>query len=168
MFELEKGMKFKTIFFDDIYTVTSIEDWIINTENTFFGESDIDWEETAKLNGIDLEYEQNLVTFKNLTGDIDKKEYNPKYDEGKRDYTLIPINELEQVVDVLEYGCKKYSPNAWKCVENGLDRYKKAMLRHMMSYLKGEEFDKESGLSHLSHLATNVLFMMWFENNKEE
>ena len=89
-----------------------------------------------------------------------------KYDEGKRDYTLLPINELEQVLDVLEFGAIKYKPNAWKDVPNGLERYKKAMLRHMVSYLKGEYTDNESGLSHLSHLATNVLFMMYFENNK--
>ena len=87
-----------------------------------------------------------------------------KYDEGKRDYTLLPINELEQVLDVLEFGATKYKPNAWKDVPNGLERYKKAMLRHMMCYLKGEYNDRESGLSHLSHLATNVLFIMHFEN----
>ena len=91
-----------------------------------------------------------------------------KYDEGKRDYTLLPINELEQVLDVLEFGTKKYKPNAWQGVPNGLERYKKAMLRHMMSYLKGEYTDKESGLSHLSHLATNVLFIMWFENDRDK
>lgn len=93
---------------------------------------------------------------------------SPKYDEGKRDYTLLPINELEQVLDVLEFGAIKYSPNAWQSVNNGLERYKKAMLRHMMSYLKGEKIDSESGLSHLSHLATNVLFIMWFENNEKK
>ena len=31
---------------------------------------------------------------------------------------------------------------------------------------KGNYLDEESGLSHLSHLATNVLFLMWFEKNK--
>lgn len=86
-----------------------------------------------------------------------------KFDEGKRDYTLLPINELEQVLDVLEFGAKKYKPNAWKDVPNGLERYKKAMLRHLMEYLKGNELDSESGLEHLSHLATNVLFVMYFE-----
>ena len=135
---------------------------------------------TYKLNEIDLDkqkYIESLIErgdseeqIKNKVNKVfgEEKKFSPEYDEGKRDYTLLPINELEQVLDVLEFGAIKYSPNAWQSVNNGLERYKKAMLRHMMSYLKGEKIDSESGLSHLSHLATNILFIMWFENSKEE
>ena len=34
------------------------------------------------------------------------------------------------------------------------------------AHLQGEEFDKESGLSHLSHMATNALFLDYFEEKK--
>ena len=143
---LKKGMKVKNKYGNTHIFLEYINGEIWFTNRTANLEGEIYWEETEKIN---------------------KKE-SPKYDEGKRDYTLLPINELEQVLDVLEFGAIKYSPNAWQGVDKGLERYKKAMLRHMMSYLKGEYTDSESGLSHLSHLATNVLFIMWFENNKEK
>ena len=87
-----------------------------------------------------------------------------KYDEGKRDYTLLPINELEQVLDVLEFGAKKYGvKNAWKNVENGKERYNRALLRHIIEYEKGNDIDEESNMKHLAHAVCNILFILYFE-----
>lgn len=87
-----------------------------------------------------------------------------KNDDGKLDWTLIPWEELEEVVKVLEFGAKKYSRDNWKNVSS--DRYKKAAMRHLISYIRGEEFDPESNNSHLAHLACNALFLMWKDNNQ--
>lgn len=108
--------------------------------------------------GITLEQFQNMC-------EVVKE--SPKYDEGKLRWNLLPIEQLEEVVKVLEYGAIKYEANAWQGVNDGLNRYTNASIRHLTEYLKGNKIDNESGLSHLSHSITNLLFMMWFENKVE-
>lgn len=87
-----------------------------------------------------------------------------KYDEDKLDYTLLPQPELAKVVETLMYGAKKY-PEAhnWLKVENGKNRYIKALLRHAMQAVD-EDLDSESGLPHLAHAACCCLFAMHFMN----
>lgn len=55
------------------------------------------------------------------------------------------------------FGAKKYSDRGWKSVDNAVERYLNAMLRHYLNYKNGEELDSESGLPHLSHMAWNAL-----------
>lgn len=55
------------------------------------------------------------------------------------------------------FGAKKYSDRGWKQVDNAVERYLSAMLRHYLNYKNGEELDSESGLPHLSHMAWNAL-----------
>jgi len=40
-----------------------------------------------------------------------------KYDSGKPDYTLLPLDALEQVVEVLTFGAAKYDRDNWKKVD---------------------------------------------------
>ncbi len=82
-----------------------------------------------------------------------------KHDSGKLDWTLIPWKQLEPVVEVLEFGATKYSRDNWQKVER--DRYEKAILRHIVSYVSGEKEDPESQKSHLAHVICNALFLMW-------
>jgi hypothetical protein len=81
-----------------------------------------------------------------------------KFDDNKRDFTLLPWPAVEEIVKVLEFGAKKYARDNWKNVE--ADRYVKAAFRHLIAYSQGEENDKESGLSHLAHLGCCVLFLL--------
>ena len=55
------------------------------------------------------------------------------------------------------FGAKKYSDRGWKRVDNAVERYLSAMLRHYLNYKNGEELDDESGLPHLTHMAWNAL-----------
>jgi hypothetical protein len=87
-----------------------------------------------------------------------------KFDSDKVDWTLMPWKELEQVLEVLEFGAKKYSRDNWKHIEPA--RYEKAAMRHLISYATGEKIDPESGKSHLAHLMCNALFLMWNDNDK--
>lgn len=82
-----------------------------------------------------------------------------KFDQNKLDWTLLPWKEVEQVLEILEFGAKKYSRDNWKEVESS--RYEKAAMRHLVSYVTGEKLDQESGKSHLAHLVCNALFLMW-------
>lgn len=45
-------------------------------------------------------------------------------------------------------------------------RYRDALYRHWLDYLKGEECDQESGLPHLWHLACNAAFLIEMEGGQ--
>jgi hypothetical protein len=95
---------------------------------------------------------------------LTRPETGRKFDSEKLDWTLMPWKELEQTLEVLEFGAKKYSRDNWKHVEPA--RYEKAAMRHLISYVTGEKIDPESGKSHLAHLICNALFLMWNDNDK--
>lgn len=92
-----------------------------------------------------------------------------KYDQGKLRYTLL-LQDLpravKEVVEVLEFGAKKYERLNFEKVES--HRYDEAMCRHLMSYLSGETTDPESGKHHLSHLVCCALFLIEREVKKNE
>jgi hypothetical protein len=86
-----------------------------------------------------------------------------KFNMGKNRLDLLPFDALEEIGKVLTYGAKKYAPDAWRKVPNAKTRYEAALLRHLSAYKRGEQFDEESGLSHISHAACNALFLIYFE-----
>ena len=90
-----------------------------------------------------------------------------KDDTGKNRLDLIEPEFIESVGKVLTFGVNKYEPNNWQNVDDGKDRYYAAALRHLMAYRKGEEKDPESGLSHLEHVACNIMFLLHFEREEK-
>lgn len=92
-----------------------------------------------------------------------------KDDQGKVDWTLLPIDGLREVVLVLEHGERKYGRDNWRQVEHGRIRYLKAAFRHAFAYAKGEQTDPETGLHHLAHLTCCCLFILdLFDPRKQE
>lgn len=91
-----------------------------------------------------------------------------KLDSEKLRWDLLPITEIEEVVKILTFGAKKYADNNWQIVPNARERYYAALMRHVVLYRKGEQIDPESGVSHLAHAMCNMVFLMWFDNNKNE
>ena len=89
-----------------------------------------------------------------------------KADAGKPQLTLVPRKIIWAIAKVREYGCKKYPEGGvdnWKQVEK--ERYRDAMMRHMLKYLENPEaVDEDSGLPHLWHLATNCAFLCEMED----
>lgn len=89
-----------------------------------------------------------------------------KADAGKPQLTLVPRKIIWAIARVREYGCKKYPEGGvdnWRQVEK--ERYRDAMMRHMLQYLDDPDgVDEESGLPHLWHLATNCAFLCEMEN----
>lgn len=86
-----------------------------------------------------------------------------KNDQGRNRLDLIEPQFIEDVGEVLTFGAAKYEPNNWQNVEDAEDRYYAAALRHLMAWRRGEVVDEESGLSHLKHAATNLMFLLHFE-----
>ncbi|KKM61868.1 hypothetical protein LCGC14_1527370 [marine sediment metagenome] len=87
-----------------------------------------------------------------------------KFDEDKLRWDLLPYDAVEKIVEIITHGAKKYAPENWKKVN--IDRFFAAAMRHFTAWKKGEEFDKDSGFTHLAHVGCNILFMMWIEENK--
>ena len=88
-----------------------------------------------------------------------------KHDEGKLQLTLVPRQIIKDIAEVRMYGNKKYGdPENWRKVEP--ERYRDAAFRHFLAYLDDPSgVDKESGLSHLAHLACNIAFLCEMEKN---
>lgn len=92
-----------------------------------------------------------------------------KYDGGKGQWSLMMRGmayALGKVVDILTFGAQKYSADSWRQVENGKERYKDALYRHLNAFEQGEVLDPESGQPHLAHAACNILFLL--ELNREK
>lgn len=92
---------------------------------------------------------------------IDKK------DENKPRWSLIPSGTLSQIIKVLEFGAAFYQVDNWQGVPDARRRYYDAVMRHVEAWWGGEKNDPESGLPHLAHAATCLLFLMWFDNEED-
>jgi hypothetical protein len=110
---------------------------------------------------------------------VDTKENSPtignalpfhgvKYDQNKPQWSLLPFEALEEVVEVLTSGAKKYAPNNWKYVPNADTRYMDAAFRHMAQYMQGEQYDEETGNNHLAHAVCCLLYKLWFDRQTEK
>jgi len=86
-----------------------------------------------------------------------------KFDAEKARYDLLPWRAVHEVVRVLTFGAGKYGPNNWRKVKHARDRYFAAVHRHLQAWEVGERDDAESGLHHLAHAVTNILFLLTLE-----
>lgn len=87
-----------------------------------------------------------------------------KLDSNKPRHSLLPKGAVNSVIKVLEFGAKKYDADNWQKVDNAEERYYNAAMRHIDSWWNGEKCDPETGSHHLAHAATNLFFLMWFDN----
>jgi hypothetical protein len=109
---------------------------------------------------------------------MESKEENKlglKYDNGKTRFDLYPLKAYEGCAKVLTFGANKYTPNGWKTVDNGVNRYYAALIRHLndqMNYsLNGGEgllLDEESNLPHLDHAQCCLVFLREFINKTND
>lgn len=97
----------------------------------------------------------------------DTKNQQAKADGGKPTLSLVPKEIIYEIEKVRSFGVKKYKdPDNWKKVE--MERYHQALLRHTLAVWDDVGArDKESGLLHLSHIATNVAFILEMMKDKE-
>lgn len=91
-----------------------------------------------------------------------------KYDADKPKFSLIKVDAFMEMVKVLTYGAKKYSPDNWKLLENSQQRYFDAANRHMWAWFSGEKHDSESGYHHLAHAMSSLLFIMQMDLEDEK
>lgn len=84
-----------------------------------------------------------------------------KHDQGKPSLALLPGESLEEVAKVLDFGANKYGVYNWR---KGFTytRVTSAALRHIFAFLRGEDKDPETGLSHIAHAICGLLFLLTF------
>lgn len=97
-----------------------------------------------------------------------KREEGMKFDGGKIRMELLPFEALEAVAEVLTFGATIYVDDNWQLVNDAEKRYTGAMLRHLVKHQCGKLRDDESKLLHIAHVATNALFLVWFEIQKQK
>ena len=91
----------------------------------------------------------------------DVKDNKPRWD-------LLPLDVIEKIVEVYHFGAQKYGPNSWQNIEDGENRYRGALFRHMVAHGKGQLRDEESGLLHAAHMAWNAIAILYFAIEKEK
>lgn len=84
--------------------------------------------------------------------------------QGKPRVSLIMTKALMEVGKVGTMGAEKYDDHNWR---GGMKHsfMMDAAFRHLLKYNNGERVDDESGLSHLSHAAWNILALLDYEMN---
>ena len=87
-------------------------------------------------------------------------ENGQKFDGNKPRFSLIPNGVLTPVVNVLEFGAKKYSENNWRFVPNARTRYFDAAHRHLDAWWNGQVNDPETNEPHLAHAICCLMFLL--------
>lgn len=99
-------------------------------------------------------------------GDVnsDEKGSGARYNNGKPDYSLIPLSTMEDEARVWAYGKEKYA--AWNWAKGmDWDIPFACLMRHMAAWQSGEELDQESKLPHLAHAMCNLRMLTLFAQN---
>jgi len=85
-----------------------------------------------------------------------------KYDEDKSNIALVPPEALLNIAKVFTFGAEKYGVNNWRIdgPNTPWSRTYSSIQRHLNSWHAGEDLDPESGESHLTHAATQIMILM--------
>lgn len=88
---------------------------------------------------------------------------NPKSAPGRAKpcLSLVPMNAMLDVAEVMRHGADKYGRKNWRKQPIDASTYYDAALRHLIAWFeRGEDADPESGKSHLAHVACCALLLL--------
>lgn len=80
-----------------------------------------------------------------------------RYNQGKTDWTFISFEALKPLVEVLEFGARKYARDNWKLPTDPKIPLQ-SMLRHIIELSEGQTIDSESGAPTIGHIMANAMF----------
>lgn len=89
-----------------------------------------------------------------------------RFNVGKLRWSLLEYSSLESLVRVLEFGAQKYDDENWKKGMKFTQVFN-SLMRHLISWRKGEDVDSESGENHLSHVMANAMFLLYYQSSQE-
>lgn len=92
-----------------------------------------------------------------------------KHDQNKVDWAILPLDATEEIIKVFQFGEKKYARGNF-ANGDGLEytRMLNSLMRHTTSFMRGEDLDPESGLSHMAHAGCCVLMLLHFITHKDQ
>lgn len=114
--------------------------------------------------GINGSWTVRTHELKPVQPEVTSETFKQKAGKPRWSILLGPCGDaLKKVIDVREYGIKKYAksgdPDSWKKVPS-ID-YADSAVRHLQAYLSGEEINAEDGnLFHLAQAAIDCLFAL--------
>jgi Domain of unknown function (DUF5664) len=118
----------------------------------------------------EIYYESMDEAFYNLANEQRKQimQQAVKHDQDKIDWAILPIGASEEIIKVFQFGAQKYARGNFLKGE-GLEysRVLNSLLRHTYAFMRGEDIDPESGLSHLAHAGCNVYMLLAYELDKQ-
>lgn len=169
----------KSIERDEDGNIIAIHSYVDCVFNPEYGEKETDFDYYSdNIGSIKIASEQDILYFKEKLREIGSQEAidclmmidkaneesvkNDRKDDKLR-WDLLPLNLIEMIVKVFHFGAKKYGENRWQDLPDAYNRYKGAMLRHLVAHEKGDILDPESGLPHLAHMAWNALAILFVE-----
>lgn len=84
-----------------------------------------------------------------------------RHNNDKPRMSIVPRAAIEECAKAMEYGAKKYSMHNWRVGGKKASSHYLAdsALRHIYSYLDGEDIDAESNNSHIGHALANLAFI---------
>ncbi len=90
-----------------------------------------------------------------------------KYDGGKPMVQLLSPIAMTKIAEVMTFGAKKYGSDNWR---EGIawTRVIGAVLRHIFSWLGGQDSDPETGISHLAHASCGLMFLLEYEVTRKD
>lgn len=93
-----------------------------------------------------------------------------RFNQGKVDYTLLPVDALTEEALVWMKGEIKYGRSNWEQLWGDRSRIVigQSLLRHVLAYISGEDFDPETGLHHLGHARCNCAMGIRDTNNNKK
>lgn len=85
-----------------------------------------------------------------------------RYTEGKPQlaYMLEFGTAMEALARIFEFGACKYNDGNWKLGGKPDREYLNSLMRHLRKWKSGEEFDADSGCSHLGHAVWNLCALL--------
>lgn len=86
-----------------------------------------------------------------------------KFDGDKPRPSLVPIIPIRLVNQVLEFGAQKYAADSWRAPDREVVEWSRtydSVRRHLDEWYMRNDDDEESGLPHLAHAATQLLFLI--------
>lgn len=104
---------------------------------------------------------------------MDTKKYDTltakRYNQGKVDLSLLPVEACIQEARVWMAGERKYGRDNWKHLwgDNTISTVMASLLRHSFAILNGEVVDPETGLDHAAHIRCNAAMVLEYRKQQE-